>query len=115
MELLGRNCCDLQTNACAKETKAEASRESQGSLWEQMHRMCIFCESSDSGSAGNVKDRRSQSSLKIEVDGCPLLYLESSKQKSREDLVEYYARQPVKTIREVLLFCSKALALQPHG
>ena len=76
-----------------------------------MHRMVHFLRVwSDSGSAGNVKDRRSQSSLKIEVDGCPL-YSASSKQKSREHSnggVEYFAAASTTSeamlIREVLLF-----------
>ena len=80
-------------------------------LEQTMPRMVHFLRVwSDSGSAGNVNDRRSQSSLKIEVDGC-LLYSASSKQKSREHSnggVEYYAAAPTTSeamlIREVLLF-----------
>ena len=48
---------------------------------------------SDSDWAGNVQDKQSQSSLKIDVNGCPL-YSASRKQKARAQSsgeAKYYA------------------------
>ena len=67
----------------------------------------------DSDWAGNVKDRKSLSSLKIEVDGCPL-YSASRTQKARAHSsgeAEYNAAPSATSeamlIREVLLFTGK--------
>ena len=65
---------------------------------------------SDSDGAGSVTDRKSQSSLKIDVDGCQL-YSASRKQKARAHSsgeAECYAAASATgeatLIREVLLF-----------
>ena len=65
---------------------------------------------SDSDWAGDAKDKKSQSSLKIEVNGCPL-YPASRKQKARghsSGEAEYHvtasAASEAMLIREVLLF-----------
>ena len=65
---------------------------------------------SDSDWDGDAKDKKSQSSLKIEVDGCPL-YPETRKQKARAHSsgeAEYHAAASAASeamlIREVLLF-----------
>ena len=65
---------------------------------------------SDSGWAGSVKARKSQSSLKIAIDGCPP-YSASRMQKARAHSsgeAEYYAAasatSETMSIREVLVF-----------
>ena len=65
---------------------------------------------SDTDGAGNVKDRKSQSSWKIVVDGCPL-YSASRKMKARAHSsgeAEHYAAASATSeamlIREVLSF-----------
>ena len=110
------NRCDVQfeTNVCAKEMKPPTKAP-----WTRLKRLARYLAGtqvsescthenleqtydphlaflgvwSDNDWAGNVKDRKSQSSLKSEVDGCPL-YSASRKQKPRAHSsgeADYYA------------------------
>ena len=129
LQYLSIDCCNLHFETCLCEGDEATDRsfmdtiETIGPIFgkgpvrvlftleQTMFRMVHFLRVwSDSDSGGNVKDRRSHSSLKIEIDGCPL-YSASSKQKSREHSnggVEYFvaasATNEAMLIREVLLF-----------
>ena len=114
LQYLSIDRCDVQfeINACAKEmkppTKASRTRLKRLARYlagTQSARVVLMKPGtdydpheaflrvwSDSDWAGDVKDRKSQSSLKIEVDGCPR-FSASRKQKARAHSsgeAEYY-------------------------
>ena len=132
LQYLSIDRCDVQfeTNACAKETKqptktsrTRVKRLARYLAGTQSTRVVLMKPGtdydphgaflrvwSDSGWAGDAKDRRSRSSLKSEVDGCEL-YSASRKQKARAHSsgeAEHYAAASATCettlIREVLLF-----------
>ena len=118
VDLLGAcKTCQLivqsKMNACAKEMKQPTKAS-----WTRLKRLARYLADpheallrvrSDSDWVGKVKDRKSQSCLKIDVDGCPL-HSASRKQKARGHSsfeAEYYAAASATSetmlIREVLL------------
>ena len=130
LQYLSMERCDVQfeTNACAKEMKQPTKAS-----WTRLKRLARYLAGTQSArvvlmkpgtycpreaflrvwsdsSAGDAKDRKCQSSLNIEVDGCPL-YSASRKQKARahssgeaEHCAAASAASEAMLIRESLLF-----------